>query len=211
MGQSLLSLIVQCSGNVPCENCVKAQTTCQINEDGDRRRKHVLKRKLEIFEDKGNLLDRLIEVLQRVDDISALQLINLIRSHATLDEVRAFIDDILERSKLEKTPELVDVCDSVRNFHATYNREAHEDPTDRALFQVPAYPWTTVTSDDAFVSHLISLWFTWSHPFLNWVDRDLFIQSMQSQDKESQFCSPCLVNTILADACVGCLTMRGMT
>lgn len=132
---------------------------------------------------------------------------NLIRSNAGLDEIRAFIDDILERPKLEKTPELIDACEGVKTLHESQERVSRPRPgpkrlSDIVLLHVPAHPWTTVTDDDEFVSHLMSLWFTWSHPFLNWIDRDLFIRHMQAGDLESPVCSPFLVNIILADACV---------
>lgn len=52
------------------------------------------------------------------------------------------------------------------------------------------------------VSRLVSLWFTWFHPFLNWLDRDLFLRDMKSGDLKAQFCSPILVNAMLAVACV---------
>lgn len=74
--------------------------------------------------------------------------------------------------------------------------------SDIPRFQVPARPWTTVVSDNDFVSHLISLWFTWSHPFRNWIDKELFVRDMQAGSLSARFCSPFLVNIILADACV---------
>lgn len=67
---------------------------------------------------------------------------------------------------------------------------------------VPAKPWTTVTDDDDFVSHLISLWFTWAHPWWHWVDEQAFMEAMHSGDLENPNCSPYLVNMILADSCV---------
>jgi hypothetical protein len=83
-------------------------------------------------------------------------------------------------------------------------RRLSDDP----LWEVPANPWTDVTDDDAFVSHLVSLWFTWYHPSFSYLDRDLFIKDMQSGDVEnSLYCSPFLVNAILADACACFLPM----
>lgn len=194
---------------MPCENCNKTGAICTIDEDSDQRRKRVLKRKLETLEDKGALLDQLVLTLKSSDRTVAAQVVNLIRSHATLDEIRAYIDDILERPKLEKTPELIEVCSGVQKWHDTQKRARadrpridHRELSDIVLFHVPARPWTNVTEDDEFVSHLMSLWFTWSHPFLNWIDRDMFIESMQSGDLGSPYCSPFLVNIILADACV---------
>ncbi|KAJ5358861.1 uncharacterized protein N7496_011274 [Penicillium cataractarum] len=180
--------------------------SCAIDEDGDQRRKHVLKRKLDSLDEKGHLLDRLIATLQESDRTYAAQITNLIRSHASLDEIRAFMDDLMERPRLEKTPELIEACHSVQQWHESQRRAVRPRPepkqlSDMALFRVPAHPWTSITEDDDFVSHLISLWFTWAHPFLNWIDRDLFIREMQSGNIDSEFCSPFLVNIILADAC----------
>ena len=186
---------------------------CAIDEEGDQRRKQVLKRKLNSLEEKGKLLDRLVTTLQETDRTSAAQIVNLIRSQASIEEIRAFIDDIMERPKLEKTPELIDACGGVKEWHDAHKRSMRSKPnpgqlSDTVLFRVPAYPWTKVSNDDNFVSHLISLWFTWVHPFLNWIDRDLFIRDMQSKDLKSEFCSPFLVNIILADACVSWAWMQ---
>lgn len=137
----------------------------------------------------------------------AAQITNLIRSHASLEEIRAYIDDLIERPRLAKTPELIEACHGVQQWHESQKRVIRPRPepkelSDMAQFQVPAYPWTSMTDDDGFVSHLISLWFTWVHPFLNWIDKDLFIREMQAGSLDSEFCSPFLVNIILADACV---------
>lgn len=198
---------------MPCENCNKRGEICTIDEDSDQRRKCVLKRKLEVLEDKGALLDQLVHALRDYDKTVAAQVVNLIRSNATLREIGAYIDDIPARPKLEKAAELTDVCSGVQQRHESRKR-ARADARDESelfhnvLFHVPAHPWTSVTDDDGWVSHLISLWFTWSHPFLNWIDRDLFVESMQSGDLNSPYCSPFLVNIILAGACVSTILIR---
>ena len=74
--------------------------------------------------------------------------------------------------------------------------------TDAPILRVPAQPWTTVTSDDDFVSHLISIFFTWHIESYPCVDKDVFIQAMTSGDTNSLFCSPFLVNCLLLTACV---------
>lgn len=70
------------------------------------------------------------------------------------------------------------------------------------IVRVPARPWTTVTDDDYLVSHLVSLWLTWTHPWWHWIDRDNFVEAMQQRDITSPLCTVCIVNMILADACV---------
>ncbi|KAJ5097012.1 hypothetical protein N7456_007733 [Penicillium angulare] len=197
---------LKCSGGTPCDQCQKSGLDCSVDEEGDQRRKKVLKRKFDSLSERGKLLDRLVSTLQETDRNRAAQIMNLIRSHASLEEVQSFMDDIMDQPLLEKTPELVDICSGVRELAETHKRTALENHdqqrlSETVMLQVPAHPWTAVTNDSEFVSHLISLWFSWSHPFLNWIDRDLFIRDMQSGNLESEFCSPFLVNIILADAC----------
>lgn len=74
--------------------------------------------------------------------------------------------------------------------------------SDIPIIEVSANPWTSITDDDDFVSHLISLYFTWQHSILNYLDRDLFLRDMRSRELSTHFCSPFLVNSILAVACV---------
>ena len=75
--------------------------------------------------------------------------------------------------------------------------------SDEPLFDLPAKPWTKVTEDDHFVSHLVSLYFTWEHAACHIIDRELFLDDMKSGQLDSQCCSPLLVNALLATACVG--------
>lgn len=136
-----------------------------------------------------------------------MQIMNLIRSHASLEEVESFMEDLLRKPTLEKTPDLVEACEDLQRWNRSQKKAmiARPDPkelADMVLFKVPAAPWTSVTNDDELVSHLISLWFTWVHPFLSFIDRDLFIRDMKSGNLDSHFCSPFLVNVMLADACV---------
>lgn len=206
-GTLLSRLNSQCSGQPPCNHCSRRGIPCLIDEEGDQRRKYGLKRKVDTLEDKGKLLDRLVTVLQHTDKTCAAQIMNLIRSNASLDEIQMCMDDIMNLPRLEKTPELIDTYSGVQKWSESHKKAmvARPDPkelSDMVLFTVPARPWTSVTADNEFVSHLISLWFTWFHPFLNFIDRDLFIRDMKSGDIESEFCSPFLVNIILASACV---------
>jgi hypothetical protein len=75
--------------------------------------------------------------------------------------------------------------------------------SDEPLFDLPAKPWTDVTDDEHFVSHLVSLYFTWEHAAWHIIDREPFLEDMKSGRLDSQSCSPLLVNAMLATACVG--------
>ena len=73
-----------------------------------------------------------------------------------------------------------------------------------APVRVPARPWTTVTDSDDLVSHLVSLYLTWGYPFFAFFCHDTFVKHMRMGHLNSDFCSPFLVNALLANACVSC-------
>ncbi|KAJ5325685.1 uncharacterized protein N7506_008787 [Penicillium brevicompactum] len=198
---------LKCSADIPCQSCLRNGTSCLMNEDTDQRRKHALKRKLSGLEQKGQLLDDLIRTLQTTDEECAAQVLTLVRAHASLEQIRAYLDDVGRScDDFESTPELKSAIEDFQNLDeiprsASRPRLDDQKQSEKVIFDVPSTPWTKVTNDDQFVSRLISLWFTWAHPYLNWIDRDLFIRDMLSGDTDAKFCSPFLVNVILADAC----------
>ncbi|RMJ28952.1 Transcription factor [Aspergillus sp. HF37] len=197
----------KCTGRIPCNLCRENNTDCSIDQDTDERRKITQKRKAESLEQDRDLLLRLVKVL-RDENPKAVELLNLIRSNASLDETRRSIDDRLdslpypstERPSLNRLRDEIDVAHgntpNTRRKMMNINRL-----WDVTLFKVPAKPWTSLTSDDDLVSHLLSLWFTWQQQGLHCIDRDLLVRDMQSADLNSNFCSPFLVNILLAEAC----------
>lgn len=229
-------LTAQCSGESPCQNCNKSNRDCTVDRASDKRRRGGIKRKLETLEDRKDLLLNLVAMLRDSGDRSVLQLLDFIRSNASLAEVKSYLDEqhqVLHANKSDcnkKSSQVFGALDDYINDHNNNGTDGNgngdevqhldqpESPLngrnnanilDAAQLQadiprldVPARPWTTVTADARFVSQLVSLWLTWFHPFCNWLDRDLFLQDMRSEDLQARFCSPFLVNAMLAVACV---------
>lgn len=173
------------------------------------RRKAAVKRKLEKLEENRDLFALMVQTLRRSDSPEAVQLLRLIQSGAPVQKVKTFLNDRLDRLHLEKSPELKELQSHLDEYddatRSPRRRRSVMDIrriVDEPPFKVPAKPWTTVTDDDNIVSHLISLWLTWSHPFVNCLDRGLFVRDMQAGELDCEFCSPFLVNTILAEASV---------
>ncbi|KAH8691636.1 hypothetical protein BGW36DRAFT_304596 [Talaromyces proteolyticus] len=215
---------IKCIGTNPCRNCEENSLFCEINDETDGRRRTALKRKVEDLEQDREFLLRLVEAL-RDDDQHALQLFNLIRSNASLDDIRLAVENRLT----DRFPRSSPSSSSLMSIDATgtaqaqtnnaqawisnpYNIHSHQSMrrqimdidrlTEIPLFELAAQPWTETTTDNAFISHLISLWLSWDHVCRNWIDQDLFIKAMQSGDVNSPFCSPFLVNAILSQACL---------
>lgn len=59
--------------------------------------------------------------------------------------------------------------------------------------------WTRVTRDSALVDHLMSMYFCWVHPTHPMLSKEMFLDDMANG--QSKYCSPLLVNALLALAC----------
>ncbi|KOC12421.1 putative C6 transcription factor [Aspergillus flavus AF70] len=205
---------LKCRGDPPCEHCTLNGIECVVDEMADMRRKFAMKRKLDRLEQAEDTLLHLIGALRGSENTRIAQLLNLIRSNASFDEIAVFLEQQFSRAEIERSPEL-------REFRSQLSRPSDEDDDDGnegtapriprrmlevrrladiPVYKVPAKPWTTVTDDDDLVSHLVSLWLTWTYPWFDWLDKDAFIRDMQAGNLNCRFCSPFLVNAILSEA-----------
>lgn len=161
------------------------------------------------------MLNDLFKVIRSAGEPQAQKLMELIRNDATPEEVRLFIDEILaelqaiepsSKDKQETAAQLKALRDSanMQGSAPSFRRQVMDVNflCDNPPIQVPARPWTMVTDDDAFVSHLVSLYFTWDYPFYTFLDRDALVDHMRVGKADSDYCSPFLVNALLAQACV---------
>lgn len=165
-----------------------------------------MKRKVAQLEDHKNLLDRLVDTFRYSTNDHFLHVLELIRyKKASLEEIKEYLHRNVSDSEVEITPELMAIHSALEKRVNLRSKHRILDVTWLShipVVEVSAKPWTRVTDDDGLVSYLISLWLTWSHPFCNWVGREMFIRDMKSGNIHSRFCSPFLVNSILAEASV---------
>lgn len=161
---------------------------------------------MDSLEDDRQFLLRLLDTLRTGQEAQVTELINYVRSLASFDNIKIFLNNMIKRTEIEQMPQLtgshVDLEPLQHARERMTSMLAVRRLTDTPLVTVPAHPWTTVTNDDALISHLISLWLTWHYPWFHGIDQAMFIEHMQSKDLHSALCSPFLVNAILADACV---------
>ncbi|PBP26673.1 fungal specific transcription factor domain-containing protein [Diplocarpon rosae] len=59
--------------------------------------------------------------------------------------------------------------------------------------------WTSVTSDGAFIEHLMSLYFCWEYPTFASLNKEHFLEDMRAGNP--RYCSPLVVNALLAVGC----------
>jgi hypothetical protein len=74
---------------------------------------------------------------------------------------------------------------------------------DPRLSLVKAATWTTVTTNDALVSKLLAIYFQYEYAATRMFQKDLFLDDLaRGNTASTSFCSPLLVNAILANAAV---------
>ena len=202
----------QCTDGTPCKVCNSHGTECIKDEAEDKRRHQAIKKRWESAKLNEKLLGGLLEVLRMGTHDQIDSLINLVRSNAPRQDLQAFLDNAYNDpySITQLGTESLNGDAQTPRRHPRRERRLTGSIADlmNPPIQVPAKPWTTVTDDDDFVSHLMSLWFTWAHQLWHWVDKVLFLEAMSSQDLNNPLCAPYLVNMILADACVSQNTVR---
>lgn len=201
----------KCSGVPPCDNCRAFNRVCIFDESLDQRRRVAAKRTVDELNYHRNLLNDLFKVIRSADESQALRLLDLIRSEASSEQIRSYIDDTLttmegtDKGTRDTVGKLQDIRQriSIEGVNPSFRRKVMDVHylCDDAPFKVPARPWTSVTEDDDLVSHLVSLYFTWDYPFYSFLDCDVFIKHMAAGKLGSEFCNPFLVNAILANAC----------
>lgn len=152
------------------------------------------------------LLYSLLESLRSSDEDKVNHILETIRGSALLSNVANVVDapaDLSDASSDNSKP-LGNTDDAIaqqeRLAADAHSRITLEKLCDIPVFQVPVKPWTAVTDDDHLVSHLISLYFTWDHPLSQIVDQRVFLRHMREGNKNTEFCTPFLVNSILAIA-----------
>ncbi|RHZ50748.1 hypothetical protein CDV55_100686 [Aspergillus turcosus] len=158
-----------------------------------------------MMEQDRELLIQLVSALRGSNERHVSHLVNMIRSHASLQEIREYITNHLKLGTIEDTSEVKEFRRQIRRLldlegPASESQKAQRVAHSRS-FNVPAKPWTMVRCNSSFVSELVSLWFTWNHSMFPCIDRSLFLRDMRAGNVVCQYCSPFLVNAILADAC----------
>jgi hypothetical protein len=195
--------------------CQQTNSECVIDETLDLRRKIATKRAINDLEHHKELLVGMVEFLRRADPSKIEQLLVLIRNDASLEEIASVVLDPTFEDTLDAMTESESQDNSTfggsdlssQRLQSLGSSSGHgpiplERLCDVPLFNIKAEPWTNVTDDNQVVSHLVSLYFTWEHPCCQIFDQSLFLQHLIAGKLDVSFCSPFLVNSLLAVASV---------
>jgi hypothetical protein len=152
----------------------------------------------------------MFEAVQQGDPVREKELFGKIRDRQTAQQVRASLYGMLANARLSEMNDQIAGHVRAEPEIELENQLPRARPRvmdiqylcNIAPVRVPARPWTMVTDSDDLVSHLVSLYLTWGYPFYAFFCRDTFIKHMKLGHLNSDFCSPFLVNALLANACV---------
>jgi hypothetical protein len=155
------------------------------------------------------VLGGILAIIQSGQSERTEYLCDLIRSNASLPDLATHLEN-----SANADPELHELSQYIMRS----NDDPFQGPPDvqrsnedrirpQSLLLPPiavlAHPWTTLASDEV-VSHLVSLYFTWEQPCLQFIDKTAFLVDMKAGEnsRPGGFCSPLLVSALLAQACV---------
>jgi hypothetical protein len=207
---------LQCDGEKPsCNACTSVyDTKCEYDIDSDHRRKGALKRDIKSLTDQKGTLNSILDAIRNGSDSDVDDIIQMMRSSP--DESYESISQSIQKMSLtpKKTEpatlegELaefagkssLDKSGETRHYGHTSNLSltvSDDEPPVIAVEQTGT--WTTVTDDVHLVKHLFDLYFTWSHPFYVLFSEEVFYHGLNG--KKLKYCTPLLVNAILAVGC----------
>ncbi|KAK6495109.1 hypothetical protein TWF481_003137 [Arthrobotrys musiformis] len=191
-----------------CSSCADSDLECVYGfEDTAQHKRNAIRNKIKDYESEITKYERILDHIKESSVSSLQRVLEVIRGQATLEEIMMFIrndqDSYLPTDVISPIP-------TTSPLSLLMNEEWYQgvEPAggmdlnvidDRPIHNLTAHPWTTVTDDDELVSHLVSLYMTWDHPVWHLFDWDIFIEAMKTGD--TTYCSPLLVNAMLAEAC----------
>jgi hypothetical protein len=187
----LTESIFQCDGEKPaCESCsIVYKTQCTYDIDSDHRRKGALKRDIRQLEEENEKRDIILDALRKASEADVDDIIQLVRSDESYDSIIETIKrmPIKPPSKSETTPTLEGALADFagkpslkksgdnRHYGTTSNFALTGSDDELPMVAVDHIgTWTKVTNDVDLIKHLLSLYFTWSHPLYLLFSEEVF-------------------------------------
>ena len=203
----------KCDGGVPsCSTCTAVyHTECVYDIDSDHRRKAALKRDIATLRERNGALGVIVASIRTSTDSEVADIVQQIRADENLEAIADSINknmtlpcrsnshtlegdlsDVMGKRTLDGSGE-------TRHFGHTSSLGLVSDGEQLSRNYTVSNAWTTVTRDTGFVGHLMELYFCWQHPFYVVLSKECFVHDMSKG--RSKYCSPLLVNALLAIAC----------
>lgn len=180
--------------------------------DSDHRRKGALKRDIETLRERNGALGIIVASIRSSTEAEVADIVQQIRADENLEAIAEALkrnvtlpsrsnSQTLEGdfSDLMGKPSLDESGETRHYGHSSNLGLVPQDDEPPLRTNVPSESWTRVTRDAEFVGHLMGLYFCWQHPFYMVFSKECFLHDMARG--RSKYCSPLLVNALLATAC----------
>lgn len=173
-----------------------------------------MKRDIRQLEEENEKRDIILDALRKGSEADVDDIIQLVRSDEPYDSIIETIKSMPTRqpSKLEASPTLEAELAAFagkpslkwggdkRHYGHTSNLALTGSDDESPMVAMDHIgTWTKVTTDVDLIKHLLSLYFTWSHPLYLFFSEEVFIYALNN--KKLKWCSPMLVNACLALGC----------
>ncbi|KAF7880489.1 uncharacterized protein EAF02_007335 [Botrytis sinoallii] len=172
----------KCNGKQPCTRCTSQRNLYQegcVYEPHTKNAKSILVKQLKESHDIKRKAEKIFARLAN-DTENEHDILERIKNRKSITEIANWLESKESNS----------VSQSSR--YGCSNNNLDDDLPNESS-------WTTITDDDEVISHLMSLYFTWVHPFYPLFNEGYFVESM-NQGLDA-FCSHSLFNAICAMAC----------
>ncbi|EFQ26705.1 hypothetical protein CGRA01v4_09055 [Colletotrichum graminicola] len=216
---------IKCDGVRPCCYACKASNApCDYPVPEGLSQREAQKQKLSHVSIAHEKSQRVLELLRANRDGTSQDILKQLQHSKDLDEAIESIADASlllphiynQRSDSGDPEDFTNQPEALNRETATRHLTSSSDGLVKALpaanFDpepiMPVSRWTTVSQDNKLLTYLIDLFWTWDDTLSHLIDRELFIGDLSaarpdsSTDQNRGFCSPFLVNAILAVACL---------
>lgn len=112
----------KCDDNHPCARCASRRLSCDYSSAVDLRSRASMKRKIDALERDNRFLHALFERLRDTKDVQAAQVVSLIRSDVSLQEVHLCLSEMSQENASKRrhvSPEIEDGRNVTNAFMAT--------------------------------------------------------------------------------------------
>ncbi|QIW97462.1 hypothetical protein AMS68_002980 [Peltaster fructicola] len=196
----------KCDGGVPaCSTCVAVyRTECVYDADSDHRRKGALKRDIQSLQQRNDALDVIVASLRALPEHEAISLLHSLRTDTNPDVIAAslrnnvdlpqnYAAQTLEADFAQQASQPSDESSAASEPLSTLSVTPHIKTNLRNA------PCARTLHDTEFIDHLLQLYFSWIHPFHQFVSQEHFLHDFHNG--RDDYCSAALANAVLAFAC----------
>ncbi|WQF89368.1 Putative zn(2)Cys(6) fungal-type DNA-binding domain-containing protein [Colletotrichum destructivum] len=208
---------VKCDGVRPsCYTCMTSNSPCVYLVPEGLSQRQAQKQKLDYVSRAHENSQRVLELLRASRDGASHDILKQLQHSEHLDEAVQSIADasLLLPKSHEKRREFSSKSKTRQTGNAAVEQSLTHDSSKRDTSAgnsepdhvLPVSRWTTVSRDNKLLTHLLDMFWMWDSTLSHLADQELFIADLSatlpdlSTGQPRSFCSPFLVNAILAVA-----------